>query len=364
MRTHSAFLLVVAGALTLSSWSNCVYGQEDLASRTFLRADANADGRLNLRDPIGTLLRLIFRIGRFPCLDAADSNDDGRVGFSDAIYTLNFLFGHGRPIPPPGHEKCGRDPTPDRLGCREFDPCPMFCGGLLGTRCERGQFCERPPGFCHVADLPGECVDIPDACPEIFDPVCGCDGVTYSNDCERRRAGVQKDRDGPCRKVCGGFAGSPCEKWQFCERPPGFCGVADVPGECVDIPEACPDNFDPVCGCDGVTYSNDCERRAAGAQKDHDGPCRKVCGGFAGVPCARGQFCDLPPGLCDGADLQGECVDLPHACPAIFDPVCGCDGVTYANDCVRQGAGVQKDHDGPCRDTRPELDDRRPELGR
>ena len=64
----------------------------------------------------------------------------------------------------------------------------------------QNQFDDVPEGFCTIADLPGECVSVPEACPEIFDPVCGCDGKTYGNDCERIRAGVQKDHDGPCRK--------------------------------------------------------------------------------------------------------------------------------------------------------------------
>jgi hypothetical protein len=66
------------------------------------------------------------------------------------------------------------------------------------------------------------------------------------------------------------------------------------------------------------------------------------------IACPGDQYCALPDGLCDGDDLPGACQPRPQICAKIYQPVCGCNGVTYGNDCEREAAGAQKAADGVC----------------
>uniref|UniRef100_A0A7M4E379 Agrin n=1 Tax=Crocodylus porosus TaxID=8502 RepID=A0A7M4E379_CROPO len=135
-----------------------------------------------------------------------------------------------------------------------------------------------------VCSFGSKCVGGQCACPRCerqpFSPVCGSDGVTYDNPCELHVASCQQkktievSRTGPCEDECGsGGSGSgddgECEQ-DRCRRLGGLWDedmeddrcVCDF--TCLAVPRS------PVCGSDGVTYSNECELKKSRCEKRQD----------------------------------------------------------------------------------------------
>jgi hypothetical protein len=74
--------------------------------------------------------------------------------------------------------------------------------------------------------------------------------------------------------MCGGLAGFGCAKGLYCSYPvEAHCGAADMSGTCRAIPEACSEEFAPICGCNDKTYPNACHAARDGISLGKPGAC-------------------------------------------------------------------------------------------
>jgi len=167
-------------------------------------------------------------------------------------------------------------------------------------------------------------VEIPETCIKKIDPVCGCDGKTYGNDCLRQKFAVGKAHNGECKPAGECTEDKDCPKGSWCAKINQAGDLACKPYQ---------QEMEP---CGGFTPEWDMMKCAPNFKctdvpdnlPDAPGLCRKKC--QSSKDCSDKQYCD-GQGVCRE---QGTCWEKGD-CTAEGNndvPIGDCEGSLICTD--------------------------------
>lgn len=126
----------------------------------------------------------------------------------------------------PGTTATSEPGTDTSAGSAETGPGGLGCGEAI---CTASEWCNWSDDACgEGASGMGTCEPLPEGCDDSYMPVCGCDGMVYSNVCYASMVGVDLAAEGECDAPEGYFR---CG-YTFCSLETEFCQVqvSDIGG--------------------------------------------------------------------------------------------------------------------------------------